>query len=285
MKMNIKKSAVFLFVFISSIVQAQPFGSGGVQYIKPTGYLNESVGSRYYEIKCNVGEITHVLHKPKSNSGEVINQWLTGDQRQVLSFYAGATTEGFAQAACGIVSNAQSRVPSETAQRSPKAILDEGFRLIKEKNFTQAERVLSAPVVSSDPYGLYLLGYIYESASPPLQNFTTALEYYKKSADKGFAAAMYSVGVAYETGKGVIVDKEYATKFFTEAANKNDGRSLYALGLKYAEGRGVDRNLDVAIEMLRRAVSQNVAGAEQALTWAQNAKLGLQDQEARVLKD
>lgn len=387
--MNIKYLVLFSILLISSTVQAQPFGSGGVQYMKPTGYLNESVGSRYYEIKCNVGEITHVLHKPKSNSGEVINQWLTGDQRQVLAFYAGATTEGFAQAACGIVSNAQSRVPNETvrsssstvssnanaphatldgnwyssqwkygyvlkdgvgvatstnspnfqvgqsivrltatssttfvgqqvytdgkfyqvnaklqtdgrlyfegeknvkwvmerigappqvasptrpAQSSVKEITDEAVRLIRDKNYTNAEQLLRPLVATNNGYAQYLLGHIYESAPPPLRNYVTAVELYTKSVNQGFLVAMHALGLAYDKGQGVVQDEAYAIEMYAKAAGKNFGRSQYALGLKYAQGSGVEKNLDQAIDLLQKAATQNIAGAQQSLDQVRAAK-------------
>ncbi|CAN1564877.1 Sel1-like repeat [Burkholderiaceae bacterium] len=387
--MNLKYLVLFSILLISSTVQAQPFGSGGVQYMKPTGYLNESVGSRYYEIKCNVGEIAHVLHKPKSNSGEVINQWLTGDQRQVLAFYAGATTEGFAQAACGIVSNAQSRVPNEAvrsssstvssnanaplatldgnwyssqwkygyvlkdgvgvatstnspnfqvgqsiirltatssttfvgqqvytdgkfyqvnaklqtdgrlyfegeknvkwvmerigappqvasptrpAQGSVKEITDEAVRLIRDKNYTNAEQLLRPLVAANNGYAQYLLGHIYESAPPPLRNYVTAVELYTKSANQGFLVAMHALGLAYDNARGVVKDEAYAIEMYAKAAGKNFGRSQYALGLKYAQGSGVEKNLDQAIDLLQKAANQNVAGAQQSLDQVRAAK-------------
>jgi TPR repeat protein len=387
--MNIKYFVLFSIFLISSTVQAQPFGSGGVQYIKPTGYLNESVGSRYFEIKCNVGEITHVLHKPKSNSGEVINQWLTGDQRQVLTFYAGATTEGFAQAACGSVNNAQSRVPNETAQSSSsvvsstaiapiatldgnwyssqwkysyvlkdgvgvatstnspnfqvgqsivrltatssttfvgqqvytdgkfyqvnaklqtdgrlyfegeknvkwvmertgappqvasptrpsqgsvKEVTDEAVRLIRDKNYTNAEQLLRPLVAANNGYAQYLLGHIYDSAPPPLRNHVTAVELYTKSANQGFLVAMHALGLAYDNARGVVRDEAYAIEMYAKAASKNFGRSQYALGLKYAQGSGVEKNLDQAIDLLQRAANQNVAGAQQSLDQVRAAK-------------
>ncbi len=387
--MNIKYLVLFSIFLISSTVQAQPFGSGGVQYIKPTGYLNESVGSRYFEIKCNVGEITHVLHKPKSNSGEVINQWLTGDQRQILAFYKGATTEGFAQAACGSVNNAQSRVPNETprssssavssnpnaplsaldgnwyssqwkygyvlkdgvgvatstnspnfqvgqsivrltatssttfvgqqvytdgkfyqvnaklqtdgrlyfegeknvnwvmerigappqvasptrpAQGSVKEVTDEAVRLLRDKNYTNAEQLLRPLVAANNGYAQYLLGHIYESAPPPLRNYVTAVELYTKSANQGFLVAMHALGLAYDKGQGVVQDEAYAIEMYAKAAGKNFGRSQYALGLKYAQGSGVEKNLDQAIDLLQKAANQNVAGAQQSLDQVRAAK-------------
>jgi hypothetical protein len=115
--MNIKKLVLIFLLLISSFVQAQPFGGGGVQYIKPIRYLDQEMGSRFYEIKCVVGQRIEVLHEPKN-----FNRWFTLPPADHLPFYLGSSADAFAQAACGSVNNAQGRVPNETVRSSSSAM-------------------------------------------------------------------------------------------------------------------------------------------------------------------
>lgn len=173
--------------------------------------------------------------------------------------------------------------PTMPAQGSAKEITDEAVRLIREKNYTSAEQLLRPLVAANNGYAQYLLGHIYESASPPLRNYVTAVELYTKSANQGFLVAMHALGLAYDNARGVVRDEAYAIEMYAKAAGKNFGRSQYALGLKYAQGSGVEKNLDQAIDLLQKAANQNVAGAQQSLDQVRAAKQNVPPQStARV---
>jgi uncharacterized protein len=210
-------------------------------------------------------------------------QWL--QKRNTCGNDLGCLATSYRQRIAQLTYAGGSNQSSSATQLTPQQVTQEARRLIGQKNFSQAAQVLAPLANSNDRYALYLLGFVYEHAAPPVQDFAAAVTYYKKSADLGFLESQHALAVAYDIGKGVVVDQVYSTTLLKQLADKNYGKSMYALGLKYAQGRGVARDLDAAIVMLRGAVSQNVAGAEQALAQVQNAKLELQDQEIRRLSN
>ena len=94
-------SPVIVFVLLVCLapfsdVWGEPFGSGGVDYIKPIRYLVKSEGSRFYEIKCRIGQAQEVLYEPNN-----AHQWFSVPPSEPLEFYVGASTKSFGVAACG----------------------------------------------------------------------------------------------------------------------------------------------------------------------------------------
>ena len=90
------KFLILSLILVAGYSHAQPFGSGGVQYMKPIRYLNKEAGSIFYEIKCNTGSRIEVLYEPQNSK-----RWFMVPPADHLSFYVGGSAEAFAQAACG----------------------------------------------------------------------------------------------------------------------------------------------------------------------------------------
>ncbi len=83
-----------------------------------------------------------------------------------------------------------------------------------------------------------------------------AFEWICKSAKQGFAGGQYVVGLFYFNGKIVSPDTVEAVKWFRLAAEQGDEKAQNHLGVCYKRGRGVEKNYDKALELFRKAAKQ-----------------------------
>ena len=65
------------------------------------------------------------------------------------------------------------------------------------------------------------------------KELTAAVEYYKRSAQKGNASAMFCLGKLYWTGTGVKTDRKTAIQYFQKAAAEGNVESMVMLGWVY----------------------------------------------------
>ena len=71
------------------------------------------------------------------------------------------------------------------------------------------------------------------------QDDAEAAQWYRRAAERGYAAAQTNVGVLYSEGRGVPEDATAAARWYRRAAAQGDAIAQYNLGLMYANGRGV----------------------------------------------
>lgn len=111
---------------------------------------------------------------------------------------------------------------------------------------------LSAAADGGEPWAMTLLGYCYQYYGFE-QNYSKALEWYKKAADTGYISACGSLGSLY--GEGLGVEKDYAESFkwFSKAAEQNAYWCQGNLGLYYEKGFGVSIDYDKAVHWYRKA--------------------------------
>ncbi|MBS1853395.1 MAG: sel1 repeat family protein [Acidobacteria bacterium] len=84
-----------------------------------------------------------------------------------------------------------------------------------------------------------------------------ALEYFRRSADLGYAPAQVAMGYFYETGTLLGAEPGRAADWYKKAAQQDDRLGDWLLGRLYYQGSGVARNLDLAATNLQRAANQN----------------------------
>jgi TPR repeat protein len=65
---------------------------------------------------------------------------------------------------------------------------------------------------------MFDLGTFYQNGLLVEQNYSQAILWYEKAANKGYAAAMYGLGGLYFNGLGVKKDPDKGTMWFTRAA-------------------------------------------------------------------
>lgn len=104
----------------------------------------------------------------------------------------------------------------------------------QRKDFQTAFKELKILANQDDTGAQFILGYMYRNGEGTPQNYTQALKWSQKSAEKGLAPAQYDVGLMYAHGLGVAQDNHQATFWFILAAEQEDSDALYKLGLLYA---------------------------------------------------
>lgn len=85
----------------------------------------------------------------------------------------------------------------------------------------------------------------------------TAIKWFRKSGQQGYAPAQLKIGEAYEFGKGAPEgDVEAAAYWYEKAAHQGNARAQTRLGSLYEKGAGVARDQAKAIELYTRAANQ-----------------------------
>jgi len=99
-------------------------------------------------------------------------------------------------------------------------------------------------VEAGDAVAMFNLGVCYHNGQYRLpQDYTKALELWRRAAELGYARANTNIGYAYNTGKGVEVDKKRARHYYEHAAMRGDETARYNLGIKEKKAGNMDRAL------------------------------------------
>lgn len=101
------------------------------------------------------------------------------------------------------------------------------------------------------------------------------VEGYRKSAEKGSAAAQGILGVMYEEGIGVSRSPVEAVRWFRRAADQGDPTAQKYLGDMYRRGAGVPRDHREALKWYRKAAEQGDGPAQGMLGLAYEKGLGV----------
>jgi len=88
-------------------VMAGPFGSGGVDHVRLIRVLDPAIGSKFFNVKCKIGNDVEVLNEQK--------QWFSVPPGEPLQFYSGPSPQAFAEAACKTSTSSKNQVVSVTA--------------------------------------------------------------------------------------------------------------------------------------------------------------------------
>jgi len=136
------------------------------------------------------------------------------------------------------------------AQKAPTMERD---RANKMCDFLAAE-------LSTSPTALFLCGSLAEKVR---NKVTEALEFYRKSASLGCAAAQFNIGCLYSSGIGVDVDKAEAAKWFQLAADQGRANAQNNLGVLYLTGQGVPMDRKKAADLFKEASKNGHVTARQ----------------------
>ncbi|WP_431127128.1 tetratricopeptide repeat protein [Flagellimonas flava] len=84
-------------------------------------------------------------------------------------------------------------------------------------------------------------------------NYGKAKNYFKKSADTGFAPAQYNLGIMYLNNQGVEKNVQTAISYFMLASDQNYTNAQVQLGNLYFNGKELPKNLDRALSFYKSA--------------------------------
>lgn len=88
------------------------------------------------------------------------------------------------------------------------------------------------------------------------QNVQLAIEWYQKSAEQKYAAALFNLGNMYYNGEGVKQDFHKAVEYYTIGADENYPDCQLELGLCYFYGVGIEQNYKTAFQLFKKAIEQ-----------------------------
>ena len=118
---------------------------------------------------------------------------------------------------------------------------------------------------ADDPAAQRNLGHLYRLGRGVTKDFVKAAEWYRKSAEQGFARAQANLGNMYLRGQGVQKDPKSAASWFGRAAKQNHPIAQYNLGLMYENGIGVSKDDVAALGWFFRASKAGHRKAAQRL--------------------
>ncbi|KAJ3363617.1 hypothetical protein GGF31_000924 [Allomyces arbusculus] len=136
-----------------------------------------------------------------------------------------------------------------------------------EKSATTAVKWYRLSADQENPRGQGILGYCYGEAFGVEKDANLALKYYLLAANQGETVAMYNVGYVYEESIGVERNMEIAFQWYQRAAELGNALAANSLGYFYEEGFGCDKNIDQAVYWYRVAAEQGNPWAEHNLAY------------------
>ena len=97
------------------------------------------------------------------------------------------------------------------------------------------------------------------------QDYTKAVEWFRKSAEQGFARAQNDLGYCYQLGEGVPQDYKEAVKWYRKSAEQGYAEAQYVLGICYDSGLGVSKDINEAVKWYLKSAEQGYALAQTRL--------------------
>lgn len=102
-----------------------------------------------------------------------------------------------------------------------------------------------------DAYSLYCLGMAYKEGVVKSRNLPQSLEYFNKSAQKGYADAYWQIALAYKSGLGVTADYNRYIHSLFQAIDSGSIEAVNELSTAFFWGIGVERDIDMAQQVRR----------------------------------
>ena len=133
------------------------------------------------------------------------------------------------------------------------------------QDYSQAVQWWRRAADQGDAKGEYSVGNMYHQGKGVPHDDAEAVRWCQKAADQGLAIAQDAIGIAYYSGNGVPKDLAKALLWFRKAADQDYADAQYNLGYMYLKGLGVSQDYRQAIAWIRKAADQNYAKAQDEL--------------------
>jgi tetratricopeptide (TPR) repeat protein len=130
------------------------------------------------------------------------------------------------------------------------------------KNFSKAVEWFRKAAEKNDARAQFFLGLCCQNGEGVPKNYAEAVKWYRRAAEQNFDVAQYNLAVCYNNGQGVRKNYVEAAKWYRRAAEQNYDVAQFALGSCYETGEGVPKNYAEAVKWYRRAAEQNHSFAQ-----------------------
>jgi len=127
------------------------------------------------------------------------------------------------------------------------------------------------------------LGYLYYVGEGVTQDYSKAVEWYRKAATQGDKDAQYNLAVAYAFGEGIKQDLKEAGIWYRRSAEQGHVISQYSLGLSYAYGEGVPQDPAEAVRWFEKAAEQGYIRAQVQLGSAYHTGEGVSQDYSKAI--
>lgn len=105
----------------------------------------------------------------------------------------------------------------------------------------------SSEAIDNSASNIYEKGLAFEFGEGVPQDYRTAFEFFKKSADQDYAPAQYKLGLAYTYGQGTEKDPEVAVDWYKKSAVQGYALAQRTLATLYMSGEGIEQNKPLAL--------------------------------------
>ncbi len=105
----------------------------------------------------------------------------------------------------------------------------------------------SSEATENSPSSIYEKGLAFEFGEGVPQSYSTAFEFFKKSADQNHAPAQYKVGLAYDYGQGAEKDPAAAAEWYKKSAAQGYALAQRTLATLYMSGEDIEQNKPLAL--------------------------------------
>lgn len=128
------------------------------------------------------------------------------------------------------------------------------------------------------------MGMLYDTGFGVPQNFSLALDCYRRAAEAGLREGQFNLGAMYANGRGTPRDLVQAAFWYQRAAEQGDGRAAYVLGLMNENGEGMPLDPQKALKWYRVASDNGVVAAKSRIAKLQSQQ-GAAANSEKVFKD
>ncbi len=165
---------------------------------------------------------------------------------------------------------APTSLPAAAATSGPamtaKEMLQQGNRYYTgngvPQDYTKAVEWYKKAAEAGNLTAQFNLAKCYSDGKGIERSYDKAAEWYTKAAEAGYADAQANLGLLYEKGRGVNQDNAQAVSWYTKAAEQGVKEAQYNLGVCYENGKGVSQDYKKAAEWYTKAAEQGHASAQ-----------------------
>jgi TPR repeat protein len=133
------------------------------------------------------------------------------------------------------------------------------------KDYTQALRWYRKAADKGDARAQSDIGWLYENGFGVPGDYSEAMTWYRKAADQGFPAAEVNLGRLYANGLGASRDYYLALVWYLRAAKQGNTDGQVLVGNLYRDGLGGPKDIAAARFWYQKAIDQGDPDATKAL--------------------
>ena len=120
-------------------------------------------------------------------------------------------------------------------------------------NYIEGAALLAKAAEAGIPQAEHQLAVMYEYGRGIQQDFSLAMKYYSRSAEKLFLESMYNLALMHAFGRGTPQNFQLARSLFDSAASYDHAPSIHYIGVFKTYGYGCEINYQQAVNWFERA--------------------------------